>query len=110
MARIIPGGGLFNTDEGRVATCRNVHCDWCGTTYTDREDETGEGYGDSIEIAQFGHLQVLECCFEKVEAAVLANIGDIIPWFLKILDGQQRYIDRHRQTLTKLAAIAGKSA
>lgn len=99
MARLIDGKGLFDSAFGRIGTTGDVHCDWCGKTYTGREDNDGE----SIEIARFGELQVLDCCFGKVEDAVLENIGDIIPWMIKVLEQQQRYVDRNKGELMKLA-------
>ncbi|MGE5392411.1 MAG: hypothetical protein ACM3NH_01575 [Candidatus Saccharibacteria bacterium] len=105
MARFFEGNGLFDTDNDRVATTGNAHCDWCGKSYSNREDKDGGGHGDSIEIGHFGSLQVLECCFGKVEAAVLENLPDIIPWFLRILQGRQRYIDRRKTELQALATL-----
>jgi hypothetical protein len=84
MARFEDTPGLFGWGAGG-GTNREIVCDWCKETYPD----TGEN-GDSTGYLQFGDLQIAECCFEKVENAVLGEMRQILPWFIRILESKDK--------------------
>lgn len=67
MSRFENSPGLFGRGVGS-ATSGNTYCQWCGIEHKNREYKSGEPYpdNDSIGLADFGDLQVLDCCFEKV--------------------------------------------
>lgn len=57
-----------------------LKCDWCGVIHNEglEPDETDEG--DDVHFVEFGSLTVADCCFDKLEAAVLACSPEIIAW------------------------------
>ena len=108
MARFEDSPGLFGLGIGS-GTYGNCICEWCGTEYEDREDEEGEPLNgnESISLVWFGDKQICDCCFEKVEDAVLLCMDDIIPWFIKILAGKRNEVEVFEDMLKRLkAAIA----
>lgn len=95
MDRFEDTPGLFGSGAG-IGTSANVSCDWCGAKYEGREREDGEPLEDNVSIglANFGGLEICDCCFEKVEDAVLARMGDIIPWFARSLKAKRASLER----------------
>ena len=104
MLRFENSPGLFGVGIGG-STLSDIKCEWCGTVYDGRELEDGEprSSSESIGVVYFGSLLVLECCYAKVEAAVLAHIIDIIPWYMRILTSRER---RHYQEQEQIVALA----
>lgn len=85
MARFEDTPDLFGVGVG-AGTYANINCDWCRTKYSGRETADGEATSDeSITWTDFGDLQICDCCFEKVENAVLERMDAIVPWFIRIL-------------------------
>lgn len=102
MARFEDTPGLFGIGVGG-ATYGNITCEWCGTDYAGRQDKRSEGFSDeAIGNTHFGDLQVCDCCFEKVEAAVLSRMGDIIPWFIRILKARRTELKSKERMLVAL--------
>ena len=85
--------GLFGTNSG-FGTTRALTCDFCHQTYP--EKAVGD---DGIAVDNFGDRQICPCCFEKVEKAVLENMGRILPWFLRILMSKKKTIEDLEQVV-----------
>ncbi|KKM93076.1 hypothetical protein LCGC14_1212120 [marine sediment metagenome] len=66
MDRFEDTPGLFGSGAG-IGTSANVSCDWCGAKYEGREREDGEPLEDNVSIglANFGGLEICDCCFER---------------------------------------------
>lgn len=112
MARFEDSPDLFGYGAGQ-GTYGNIGCGWCGKKYHDREDRQGNPKTDeSILFTDFGGLQVCECCFEEVEAAVLERMDDIIPWFIRILEKRQGKMDQMAAMIAALrkTLIAAEAA
>jgi hypothetical protein len=67
-----------------AGTSSTLICDWCGTKYPEIDP-----IDDSRRYANFGDKQVVECCFVKVESAVLGEIQNILPWFTRLLEARR---------------------
>ena len=78
--------GLFGTETGG-GTYRNITCEWCGTKYRHREHPDGEPKDNDnrINFDQIFDKQVCECCFAKIELAVLRDLPRILPWYKRLL-------------------------
>lgn len=103
MARFEESMDLFGRGVGN-ATLGNIACGWCGTEYLDREDEEGNPYAsnDAIPFTRFGDLTVCDCCFGRVEEAVVSRINDIIPWFTRILISDSQLLKQREGMITAL--------
>ncbi len=72
-------------------TLFDTKCGWCGTLYVDRgADGTLPPTTKPMRISKFGSLQVADCCFKQLEAAVLEHINDIVPWLARIAEEKRR--------------------
>ena len=92
MARFEDTPGLFGNGSG-ASTSAEIHCDLCHTTYNVGKDGDGqEGQGDSVCHVFFCGLEICDCCFEKIERAVLMDMGEIIPWYTRILEARAKEI------------------
>lgn len=102
MARFEDTPGLFGVGGGG-GTYGNISCEYCGTAYGNRESAEGEATADeSIGVVVFGKKQVCDCCFEEIEEAVLSHMGDILPWFLRILQTQKQRFEQREGFLEKI--------
>lgn len=97
MARFEETMDLFGRGVGN-GTLGNIACDWCGTEYPDR----AYPLSDATPFTKFGDLTVVECCFEKVEEAVLSRMGDIVPWFTRILISDRRTLEQREGMIVGL--------
>ncbi|MEI6228748.1 MAG: hypothetical protein WCP11_01850 [Candidatus Saccharibacteria bacterium] len=73
---------VFGSGSGFSTECQ-ITCEWCGRVHNkgmglDDEEETR---GVTVRSIRFGGLEIAECCFEKLENAVLARAPDIAKWF-----------------------------
>ncbi len=78
--------GLYGVETGGGTNC-NITCEWCGKKYSDREFPDGEPK-DENDMVYFDHIfgkQVCECCFAKIESAVLKDLPRILPWYERLL-------------------------
>jgi len=98
MARFEDSPGLFGGGNG-FGTTGKITCGWCGTKYPE-----GDSDDEITHFADFGDLKILECCFEKVEKAILAHISDIIPWFIRILRARRRDLLKKESAIHELDA------
>lgn len=80
-----------------VSTSGDIKCDLCGKIHN---KEYPDGGGEYIREFYFGDICVCECCFERLEKAVLHNIDYIIPWFRRILDEQEKRLNNRKMLLT----------
>ena len=103
MVRFEDTNSLFGEGPGS-STYANVVCGWCGKEYTDREDDEGEvlNDNDAIGFLDFGDLEILDCCYEKIEQAVLDRIGDIIPWVIRILESKRTELEQKEALVAEL--------
>jgi hypothetical protein len=99
MARFENTTGPFGT-EANHCTYGEIQCGFCRKTYH-KDGESDE----SIVIHHFGDLQVLDCCFEKLEQAVLEHMQDILPWYARLLRKRQEVLDKHRGMLRELTLL-----
>lgn len=99
--RIFDEPGLFASGIGG-STSGDIDCDWCGTKYRLREGANGEGTGEFLEVAHFGKFQIVDCCFDDVERAVLDNMDAIIKWYRRILDNRRAVLDARQAQLKRL--------
>lgn len=84
---------LFGLGIGS-GTVGAIECEWCGNVYNE-DNESGDGDVidstiDSVGFTNFGNKQICDCCFEKVENAVLARMDDILTWFRRIQDVRKK--------------------
>lgn len=84
--------GLFGRGLG-TSTYGDITCEVCGKSYNEGADEKEDYTGDSIGEARFGDITVCECCFGKVENAVLQHMGDILPWYRRYLEGRKAALE-----------------
>lgn len=99
MGRFEDTRNLFGYDSGS-ATSGTVTCGICGTTYNKGADDNEE-YDDENEIYEttFAGLTVCECCYERIENAVLGRMDDILPWYERILKAQRKKLDEVEASL-----------
>lgn len=90
MRRLEDTPDLFGYGMG-VSTCGKQECGWCGHVYNKGCDEECEG-GEFVTWTDFGSLEVCECCFGKIEQAVLNRMPDILPWYRRFMDKQTKEI------------------
>ena len=102
MSRIIDSVNLFGCSVGRT-TQGEVKCDICGKIYNKGADTTEqyEDY-DSVGVADFGDLQIVDCCWEKIENAVLDNMNNILIWYDAILEMREKTTKNKRTLLNKI--------
>lgn len=102
MARFQDTSALFGESGG--GTSGNIKCEWCGTDYNGREskDGTAKSSSETICFEDFGGRQICDCCFEEVEAAVLALMPRIIPWFIRILQSRRRQLEGQEAMIGQL--------
>jgi len=106
MARFEETIDLFGRDTG-VATPGDIACGWCGKKHLGRQDAEGNPLPSSGDIlsTKFGDLVVVECCFGRVEEAVLSRMGDIIPWFTRILVSDCQVLKQREGMITALCEV-----
>ncbi len=106
MARFENSPGLFGVGSGG-STSGDLLCEWCGTEYHGVSDDE-DGGEDFISHVKFGNLTVAECCFEKVERAVLFHMKDILPWFERILKHKEHQTDAFKNLIESLRGTLQK--
>jgi len=90
------------------STSSEVVCDWCHTTYNKGLLNDDDPEGESIRTINFGDLQVAQCCFDKLELAVLQNIGNIIPWIESLAAANQTEANRLRELANRGNEVLNK--
>lgn len=98
---------LFGVESG-TSSGMCVKCDFCGLMHLEdnMDEETGDMIDTSVEFVhttQFAGLEVCECCFGKIENAVLGRIPDILTWYKRLLDARSDYIERNSKLLNDIA-------
>ena len=78
--------GLFGCGCG-TSTSRAFTCGWCGAKYGG--DESGD---ETVGTVDFGDKEICDECWETIENAVLRRMGDILPWYRRILDDRKKRI------------------
>ena len=91
------GCGSGSYAEEKCDVCEAVHNEGCGASEDD--DDLSE---DSVSWTDFGPLHVCECCFEIIENAVFARMGDIVPWYGRILASQRDALERRERALKEI--------
>lgn len=96
---------LFGCGVGH-GTSAEIRCDWCGTLYNEGADADNEDEvpGEDVRFTVFAGKTVCECCFEKIERAVLLRMRDILPWYRKILDAHRADLDTRNQEMMAVGA------
>jgi len=99
--------GLFGCGIG-TGTVGMVECEWCGAIYN-VENEAGDGDVidatiDSTGVVWFGGKQICDCCFEKIEQAVLDNMDDILPWYRRIIEVRKKHVNKNDENLKAVGA------
>ena len=89
---------LFGRGMG-TSTSQSFTCGWCGTKI--KGDESGY---DTVGTTDFGSKEICDQCWEEVENAVLQRMGDILPWYKRILDAKKAGIAKME---TKLKEVTG---
>jgi len=94
---------LFGRESGSSSGC-SLDCRLCGVTHNDGadSDEDPSMEGDSVCYTHFAGLQVCDCCFHRIENEVLGRMPDIIPWFIRIVEGRERQTIEMRELVTRL--------
>lgn len=94
MDRFEDSPGLFGRGLG-FGTSAEITCRWCGVTYNEgaNDDNEDEIPGEDVHYVVFAEQTICECCFPVIERAVLSHMPDIIPWYRRILDSNQRKLD-----------------
>lgn len=80
-----------------MGTCGDITCDFCGQTHNFGNDATERYAGDSVAHTEFAGKTVCDCCFERVESAVLSRMSDILPWY-------RRHVERVKKSAEKADA------
>jgi hypothetical protein len=106
MARYEDSSFLFGVGSGD-STDGEIICDVCGNVYnkgisTDEDGDNDIEFGESVRYQDFGELQVCECCFEKIETAVLVNIEDILKWYRRIIQARKNNIQKSEKLLNEV--------
>ena len=101
--------GLFGCDSG-VSTGYELECELCGRVHNPGADpdENPASEGDSICNTEFAGLQVCDCCFHKIESAVLARMPDILPWFIRIIKSREKQTAKVRALIGQVAEALAK--
>lgn len=105
---------LFGCGIG-TSTCGDVICEFCGGKYNEGEDEREVYDNESVRFTKFAGLQACECCFGRIERAVLNRMHDIVPWYKRWLDrkladcnhrqGQLDHLKRMIRPLMEIAEV-----
>lgn len=96
MARFKDSPGLFGYGAG-TSTTGGLTCELCHNEYPE-QDPSDEGHA----FAWFAGLQVVDCCFERIENAVLNSVSDIIPWYTEILKARRKRLEADEARLAAL--------
>lgn len=89
---------LFGIGAGS-GTTYEITCGWCGIVHNEGLDPEETGEGEDMLYVDFGSLTVVECCFDKVEDAVLAFAEPIVDWLGELSKQRQEETNQ----LSKLA-------
>ncbi len=87
---------LFGGDCGS-GTYGDITCGICQTAYNQGADEKGDYNGDSVTWTSFAGLDICNCCFEKIENEVLGRMGQILPWYKRLLLARRKSLEKHEQ-------------
>jgi len=105
MARFENSPNLFGWGVGG-STMAEVICEVCGKVYNEgigiEDDDRNEDKGESVLHTEFAGLQVCECCFEKIENAVLSRMPDILKWYRNIIASRKESIQENEALLKGL--------
>lgn len=72
----------FKSDFSNFTSGYEHVCQFCGTVHNEGLGLNGSEFpeGESVAFFRFGDLQVGECCFKRLESAVLDCAPEIIAW------------------------------
>ena len=91
--------GLFGKGIASSTGCE-LKCDWCKKIHNKGFDVDRDGIeGDSVSYDCFGELTIAECCYDKVESAVLAHMHNILTWQDKRLKYQAKILNHEQEAL-----------
>ena len=93
---------LFGRGVGQ-STSGDFTCEMCCRVYNEGADAKEEYGSESVGHTEFAGLEVCEECFERIENAVLARMGDILPWYAKILTEWRGRLEKHEDALKNVA-------
>jgi|GEM_PF-3254922 len=105
--------GLFGSGVSGGSSYE-IKCEWCGTIHNKDYDgaEDGDGNenlsGDYVSYLMFGDKEICECCFDKIEAAVMQYMPYILPWYRRILDAQRRRLEKSEENLSAVQELEGQ--
>lgn len=99
MPRFENTPGLFGNEESS-ATILETTCGWCQKTHPYNEEFT--------ERVMFGDLEIAECCFEKVENAVLKEMPQILAWFIRILKARKLSTEKYEGLISEVKGALKK--
>ena len=91
------GGSSYHTAR------EGFRCGWCGTHY--RKSEQSMSDTGPMHLFHFGNLEIAECCFGKLEDAIVQHMEDILPWYARLLRKRQEVLDKHRGMLRQLTLL-----
>jgi len=101
MARYFDSDFLFGIGSG-VSTCGNYKCGFCGETYNEGADKTGDYNGDSVPVEHFAGLNVCYNCYETIENAILRRMPTILKWYCNILKSKDADIKKQTKQLKEV--------
>src|SRR5438105_4485978 len=102
--RIDDSPGLFGAGIG-TGTSGDLKCGVCGMEYNIGADAAEDyEHRESVGWANFAGMTVADCCFEDIEAGVLAHMDDILTWYAKIVKARRRRVERDEARLAKTQA------
>lgn len=86
-----------------LATSAEIRCEWCGHLYNEGayEDKEDEVPGEDVFHTEFDGKTVCECCFERVENAVLVRMSSILPWYARILQKRRERLEKSEADLRR---------
>lgn len=96
MSRFEDSPGLFGESVGN-GTLAAFTCGCCGHPYPELA-----GDDDDVHFVEFAGMRIGECCFEVMENAVLAEMHNILPWFIKILQGREKRNEGFKKLVEEL--------
>lgn len=92
MSRFEDSPGLFGIGVG-ISTNYEEHCDFCGDIHNEGCDPENGNEGESVRTANFAGKQICDCCFERIENAVLSRMPDILKWYQRLVNARRKAVD-----------------
>jgi hypothetical protein len=92
----------------------NLVCQLCGTVHNadagyDSSDLDGHAEGDTVSYTHFAGLQIADCCFGRIEEAVLHRMPQILEWYARILEKRRANLEKSDELLNKVIKGEGNA-